>query len=196
MITLDKLTLETGSPLYCALDSLNAQYGRGDILNGIKLQSYTGDTAFGSLWCKLQSGERIQRQFRIRFNGDKATLFACGHRKTIDLSPDAESNRLCKVLEKEICALLKSLKADIGDDYRASDDPEDDIPGMQITVATRNLEQWNYQTGDNSYTGACYSLPHWGVGSLYRRTNCKELAADLVNQMAEQVAACGEGVGE
>ena len=36
--------------------------------------------------------------------------------------------------------------------------------GLSLTVATdENCEAWNYQTGDNSYTGGAYGLPHWAV---------------------------------
>ena len=87
---------------------------------------------------------------------------------------------------KEIRALLVSLKKDIGDDYRASfDDDEDNMPGMSVTVGADEEGNWSYQTGDNSYTGGAYGMPFWGVISLYRRSNSTELARDIVNQIAE-----------
>ena len=90
--------------------------------------------------------------------------------------------------------LLKELKQNIGDDYRASDDPEDDKPGMQVTIGfTPETEDkdcsWSYQTGDNSYTGGAYGHHHWAVISLYRRSSCKELAADAADQIAESCLA-------
>lgn len=94
-------------------------------------------------------------------------------------------------LEREVTALLKSLKGDIGDDYRASDDSEDNIPGMCVTVGATPMDNgllsWNFQTGDNSYSGGAYGHHNWGVVSLYRRSNCKELAHDCVDQIAESI---------
>jgi len=85
----------------------------------------------------------------------------------------------------EIAKLLTQLKPDIGDDYRASDDPEDSTPGMQVTIGADETGAWSYQTGDNSYTGGAYGMPYWGVISLYRRSNCRDLARDAVDQIAE-----------
>lgn len=95
-----------------------------------------------------------------------------------------------KSLEKQIAALLVCLKRDIGDDYRASDDPDDNTPGMCVTIgftpASEDLPySWSYQTGDNSFTGGAYGHPHWGVVSLYRRSNSRELAKDCVDQISE-----------
>lgn len=101
-------------------------------------------------------------------------------------------------LEREVTRLLKSLKQDIGDDYRASDD--DTLPSMQVTIgaSVESIDAvhqstaparlvWHYQTGDNSYSGGAYGHPNWGVISLYRRSNCAELAHDCVEQIAESI---------
>ena len=93
-----------------------------------------------------------------------------------------------KKLEREFYKLLVMLKKDIGDDYRASDDEE--TPGMCVTFGVTNKDGelvWNYQTGDNSYTGGAYSHPYWAVISLYRRSNSKELANDAVSQISEAI---------
>lgn len=83
----------------------------------------------------------------------------------------------------EIVRLLVSLKRNIDDDYRAFEG--DTVPGMQVTIGANEDGQWNYQTGDNSYTGGAYGLPYWGVISLYRRSNCRELANDAIEQIAD-----------
>lgn len=100
-----------------------------------------------------------------------------------------------QTLDKQIAAmvpqwtkLFKSLKQDIGDDYRASED--EDTPGMCVTIGftPANDERdasWSYQTGDNSYTGGAYGHPHWAVVSLYRRSNSRELANECAEQIAE-----------
>lgn len=52
-----------------------------------------------------------------------------------------------------ISALLRSLKPQISDEYRCTDDPDDTLPGMQVTVGASPNGTWHYQTGDNSYSG-------------------------------------------
>ena len=88
-------------------------------------------------------------------------------------------------MRREIAALLRALKADIDDEYRCSDDADDNTPGMCVTVATSDGQDWVYQTGDNSFTGACYHRSHWAVIYLYRRSNCDELAKAAIEEMNE-----------
>jgi len=97
------------------------------------------------------------------------------------------ADRQWRILEREITSLLKALKKQIGDDYRATDDPDDDKPGMCVTVSTRDGSDWSYQTGDNSFTGGCYGHPHWSVVYLNRRSNSAELAAEAVGELADAV---------
>lgn len=93
---------------------------------------------------------------------------------------------------KELSALFVSLKSEIGDEYRASDDPDDDMPGMCVTIGNDpETGSWNYQTGDNSYTGGAYGSPDWAVVYLYRRSNSRNLARDAIDQLAE--LACQNG---
>ena len=99
-----------------------------------------------------------------------------------------ELNKRAAGIEREIRALLIALKPDIADDYRAYEDDDSGIPSMQITIAVdAECTEWSYQTGDNSFTGGCYSLPYWGVSALYRRSNCAELARELLGQALEQI---------
>lgn len=93
-----------------------------------------------------------------------------------------------KEMANEIASLLKSLQSDIDDDFRCSDDPDEDTPGMQVTVSTDDMQSWNYQTGDNSYSGSCYGDKHWSVIYLYRDSNCEELANDAVSELADEVS--------
>ena len=78
---------------------------------------------------------------------------------------------------KAIAALLRELKPTIGDEYRASDDSEDNTPGMCVTIGADETGAWSWQTGDNSYTGGAYGMPYWGVISLYRRSDCRRAGA-------------------
>jgi len=84
---------------------------------------------------------------------------------------------------KEIRSLLISLKPGIQDEFRASDDTDDNTPAMPVTIATTNGESWNFQTGDNSFTGGAYSFRHWHTLTLQRRSNCTELARECVNEL-------------
>lgn len=58
--------------------------------------------------------------------------------------------------------------------------------GLDITFSTNDAgDQWNYQTGDNSYTGGCYSLPHWAIATIYEETDPLELYEDITSQLVE-----------
>lgn len=89
---------------------------------------------------------------------------------------------------REIVDLLKALKKDIGDEYRCSDDPDDTTPGMQVTISTDDGSNWSFQTGDTSFSGACYHHRHWACIYLYRKSNCASLAADAVEELKDLVA--------
>jgi hypothetical protein len=87
-------------------------------------------------------------------------------------------------LIKDLQALVKNVKSHIFEECRAFD--EDDIPGMQLTVGwDQDSGEWDYQTGDNSYSGAAYHYPTWGVVGVYRRSNALEVARDIRQQLAE-----------
>lgn len=96
-------------------------------------------------------------------------------------------------LESDLVKLFRSLIPDIDDDYRASEDPDDDTPGMQVTVGATPDESgdlsWSYQTGDNSFTGGAYSHPYWGVVSLYRESDAAEVAKECVEQIADLICS-------
>ena len=89
--------------------------------------------------------------------------------------------------------LVAALIPDIRDDYRASDEPDDETPAMLLTVGftPENEDKdasWGYQTGDNSYTGGAYSHPHWAVVTLYRDS----IPAEIVKEIAEQISEVAE----
>ena len=114
----------------------------------------------------------------------------CAHR-TCKHSPicEWEINRLVPKWTR----LFKELKSHIADDYRCSDDPDDNVPGMLVTIGFTpstpdKSASWNYQTGDNSYSGGAYGHRHWAVIYLYRRSKSRELAKQAANEIAESVA--------
>lgn len=92
--------------------------------------------------------------------------------------------------EREVANLIESLIPDIEDDFRCTDDPDDDIPGMLVTVGATISEDgfisWGYQTGDNSYTGGAYRHPLWGSRGISRATNGKDAAKEIVGDIADQ----------
>ena len=57
---------------------------------------------------------------------------------------------------------------------------------MQLTIACNDDgTEWSYQTGDNSFTGDCYSLPHWALGYLNVDSDRTEIMEDLINQLED-----------
>ena len=89
----------------------------------------------------------------------------------------------------ELYPLVRAVKQDIADDYRATQDPDDDIPGIQLTVgADVETGQWSFQTGDNSFTGSAYHYPDWAVVEVYRTANCRKLAREIIAQLVELAA--------
>jgi hypothetical protein len=93
-------------------------------------------------------------------------------------------------LRPEFVELVEALIPEIGDEDRIGGD-EDDVPCMELTIACNNNgDQWNYQTGDNSYTGGAYSLPHWAVLYLSRDSDPVEVANEAIDQLLDLVAYC------
>lgn len=94
---------------------------------------------------------------------------------------------VCKLPKKaDLVKLLIALKSDIEDDFRVDYGCEDDLPGMQVTIGwNHETGEWSYQTGDNSFMGSAYHYPHWAICYLYRRSNTKELARDIRNELLE-----------
>jgi len=95
--------------------------------------------------------------------------------------------------KSEVRKLLISLKHIIEDEHRCSCDEENlldgerALPGMDVTIACNKLssKDWSWQTGDNSYTGGAYHYQNWAFINLYRRSNCSELAQNVIDQLDE-----------
>ena len=86
---------------------------------------------------------------------------------------------------KDLSALVRAVKPDIRDEYVAEDD---EIPGIDLTVGFNPVTSgWDYQTGNNCFSGAAYFYPIWGVTRVYRRSNSRELARDIINQINDQI---------
>ena len=68
--------------------------------------------------------------------------------------------------------------------------------GLDLTIATNDDgDAWNYQTGDNSFTGGCYGLPHWAVDKIQYDDNANgsdysgECATYIIAQLEELLPA-------
>ncbi len=84
-----------------------------------------------------------------------------------------------KVLVPQVQSILE--------DYLADTHKSVDAETLQMTFASDDLETFTFQSGDNSYSGACYGLRNWGVVELGTDSDCKELAIDAVEQIADAV---------
>lgn len=63
----------------------------------------------------------------------------------------------------------------------------DNMEGLCLTVGYNpKSKEWDYQTGDNSYTGAAYHYPIWGVTTIFPRSRSKDLAREVVDQILDQ----------
>jgi hypothetical protein len=91
----------------------------------------------------------------------------------------------------DMATLASRLIPRIGDDYRCSDDPDDETPGMMVTVGVTvegdGTLSWSYQTGDNSYTGGAYGHATWGIGYLYRDTDPADFAEAIESDVADNL---------
>ncbi len=83
----------------------------------------------------------------------------------------------------------KELLIELIENIRTRDIDQDD-EYIDITIASNGKDpnDWGFQTGDNSYSGACYSYHHWAIGSIDFQTDPKELATDLLDQLEELLA--------
>lgn len=95
-------------------------------------------------------------------------------------------------IRKDLCELFKMIKKDIGPDTLI-ETGDGYAQGIEVTVGcTFDFDKgeitWNYQTGDNSYTGGAYGHPEWFTTSLMKRTNCKEVANEIINEIHGRIA--------
>lgn len=90
---------------------------------------------------------------------------------------------------KELYTLCRGVKSQVrvDDECRAFED--DTIPGIQLTVGCNDDGNWNYQTGDNSYTGGAYGFRHWAVVGVYRDSNCLKLAKEIQRDLRDLMAS-------
>ena len=78
---------------------------------------------------------------------------------------------------KELTELFVSLKRSVIDDWTS------------VTIGwSSESGEWSYQTGDNSFYGSAYLHPHWAVVDICKRSNSRETAKEVIDQLRELVA--------
>lgn len=82
----------------------------------------------------------------------------------------------------DMVRLATILIPTIGEEYRATE--EDTEPSMAVTVGA-DVNGWNFQTGDNSFTGDAYSFADWAVTYLTRDTKPDDFADDVIRQLQD-----------
>lgn len=92
-------------------------------------------------------------------------------------------------IKPEIIKLIDFLKTTIDDDFRIEgQEPDDMTPTMQVTISCDDdLEEWSYQTGDNSFTGGCYGHPYWGIAYITRDSNSSGVVGELIESLADVI---------
>lgn len=60
-----------------------------------------------------------------------------------------------------------------------------EFDGAELTIATDDGTQWNYQTGDNSYTGGAYGLQHWAVVTIMPDSTTSEILDEVISQLED-----------
>lgn len=99
-------------------------------------------------------------------------------------------------LRQELYGLLVAIKKN--EDWPAlrqdfyDFDPSDPVPYVYVTIGcTFDFDEscitWSFQTGDNSFTGGAYGHPEWFTTSLFSRSNCKDIAKDLINEIEGRI---------
>ena len=87
--------------------------------------------------------------------------------------------RLSIAVKTEIAAFLKLNWLDLQEDAQEYD-------GLEITFAVNDDgSAWAYQTGDNSFTGACYSLPWWAVSTIVYGNDVRDVIDEIIEQLED-----------
>ena len=94
-----------------------------------------------------------------------------------------------KPMTDEVYSEIKQFIFSGIDDFRGEYDGLDLTVAVGATGRGDQADQWNYQTGDNSFTGGAYGLPYWAVTTIWPDTDPVELYNDIIDQLEEQLYA-------
>lgn len=93
-------------------------------------------------------------------------------------------------IKPSLVSLIERLKQDIElnpKDFTESED-DDAAPYIKITIACNaDLKDWQFQTGDNSYSGACYHRKHWGIIDVFQDSDAALVADYLISDMLDML---------
>tara|TARA_R110000744_G_scaffold86236_2_gene168516 strand:+ start:1184 stop:1486 length:303 start_codon:yes stop_codon:yes gene_type:complete len=94
------------------------------------------------------------------------------------------------VIEIENCFLADEVKSNIKEfltqNWKSFQSDAVEYDGLDITFATNEKgDAWNYQTGDNSFTGGAYGLPHWAVTTIYKDDEVETILETIIDQLEE-----------
>ena len=87
--------------------------------------------------------------------------------------------------KEDIVRLIQSIQEN---DLSSPNLEENEFIDITIASNGKDPEDWGFQTGDNSYSGACYSYHHWAIGYIDDQTNAEHLAIELLDQLEELLA--------
>jgi hypothetical protein len=105
-------------------------------------------------------------------------------------------------LRQELYSLLVAIKKDADwcnlRRYGGDLVPDDLRACVDVTIGctfnfTEGCITWSFQTGDNSFTGGAYSHSEWFTTSVLSRSNCKDIAKDLIEEIAGRIQELGSG---
>lgn len=86
----------------------------------------------------------------------------------------------------ELNALASELDEFLSANWQSFINDAKEYNGLEITFATNDeATRWNFQTGDNSYHGNCYSLPHWAVTTITEDSTIEGIILDVIGQWEE-----------
>ena len=93
-------------------------------------------------------------------------------------------------LHSDIRLLVRDLQLCIAPDDRA--DECSDEPSILLTIGVSRDDSgrysFGYQTGDNSFNGAAYFHPAWGVATVTSDCDPDRVAADILDQVEDVLA--------
>lgn len=93
-----------------------------------------------------------------------------------------ELSALVRHVAKQVPRTIDHDAADYIDKW--SGDP---LPSICLTIGWDSTTgEWDYQTGDNSFSGSAYLYPVWAVTWILRRQDSRAVARDLIDQLYEQ----------
>ena len=92
--------------------------------------------------------------------------------------------------KEQLIELIEHIQHNVLDNNSGIEEDEFSRTSLDITIASdgKDPNDWGYQTGDNSYSGACYFYRHWAIGYIDDQTIAEHLAVELLDQLEECLA--------